>query len=153
MLGFSHQVLHDQFFLHTPPEILKKYRNGATLLSAEYSVSPAEGILLEVIMTFFLNFVVLLCGLRKDRPKESKVLGALAVAACVGSLVLFGGPITGASLNPGSFSCYLPNEDSARSFGPALVGGVWDYHYVYWIGPILGSVLASGVFRMFHEFA
>lgn len=72
------------------------------MLSVEYDVSPAEGILLEVIMTFFLNYVVLLSALRSDRPKESKVLGALAVAACVSSLILFGAPITGASLNPGS---------------------------------------------------
>jgi glycerol uptake facilitator-like aquaporin len=53
-------------------------------------------------MTFFLNFVVLLVGLLQDRPKESKVLGALAVAACVSSLILFGGPISGASMNPGT---------------------------------------------------
>ena len=45
--------------------------------------------------------------------------------------ILVGGPLTGAAVNP------------ARAFGPALVSGKWVAHVAYWVGPILGGVLAA----------
>ncbi len=54
-------------------------------------------------------------------------LAALAIGATVALDALWGGPVTGASMNP------------ARSFGPALVTGLWQSHWLYWLAPILGA--------------
>jgi glycerol uptake facilitator-like aquaporin len=56
---------------------------------------------------------------------------ALGVGLAVGACVLFGGPLTSASMNP------------ARSFGPALIGGTWGNHWLYWLAPITGMIAAA----------
>lgn len=45
------------------------------------------------------------------------------------------GDVSGTCLNP------------ARAFGPALVAGYWDYHWVYWVGPIGGGLIAAALVR------
>ncbi len=53
---------------------------------------------------------------------------AIAIGGTVGLDALFGGPITGASMNP------------ARSFGPALASGQWSAFWIYVAGPVIGAV-------------
>jgi hypothetical protein len=36
----------------------------------------------------------------------------------------------------------------ARSFGPALVAGVWLHHWIYWVGPIVGAALGAVVYQI-----
>jgi len=73
-----------------------------------------------------------------DRRAHINFAG-LAIALTVGMEAAFAGPITGASMNP------------ARSLGPALVGGIWQYHWVYWVAPILGAQLAVVVYGVLSD--
>ena len=83
--------------------------------------SAAQAFVLEAVLTFFLLLVALRSGL------PWVVGGTVALEAAMG------GPVTGASMNP------------ARSFGPALMSGLWTAHWVYWLAPLLGAGLAVGV--------
>jgi len=80
-------------------------------------------ILIEIVLTFLLALTVF--GV-SDKNHAGLALGAVLTGA-----VLVGGPLTGAALNP------------ARAFGPALVSGFWKNHLVYWIGPVVGAVMAG----------
>ena len=87
----------------------------------------SQSLVLEIILTFILMFVIFGSGL--DRRAHLGFAG-LAIGLTVGLEAAFMGPITGASMNP------------ARSLGPALIGGIWQYHWVYWVAPIIGAQLA-----------
>ncbi len=95
------------------------------------NVSTMHAIALEAIATFFLVFAFF--GTAVD-PKGPKV-GGFAIGLTIVADVLAIGPSTGASMNP------------ARSFGPALVSGVFEGHFIYWIGPILGGIVAALVYE------
>lgn len=99
-------------------------------------LTPAQGIVIEIILTFFLVFVVY--GTAVDE-RANRPLAALAIGSTVTLDILFGGPLTGAAMNP------------ARVFGPALAASFWKAHYVYWIGPLLGGVLGGLVYRILME--
>ncbi len=83
----------------------------------------------EIVLTAFLMFVITAVA------TDTRAVGAaaaIAIGGTVGLDALFGGPITGASMNP------------ARSFGPALASGTWSSFWVYVIGPLIGATI--GVF-------
>jgi glycerol uptake facilitator-like aquaporin len=60
---------------------------------------------------------------------------AIAIGATVGLDAMFGGPVTGASMNP------------ARSLGPAVVGGDHTAIWVYIAAPLLGAAVAAAVYQ------
>ena len=91
-----------------------------------------QSFILEIVLTFILMLVILGSGL--DRRAHIGFAG-IAIGLTVGLEAAFMGPITGASMNP------------ARSLGPALVGGIWQHHWLYWIAPILGAQLAVLIYR------
>jgi len=99
------------------------------------NLTGMQGILVEAILTFFLVFVVY--GTAVD--ERGKGLGGFAIGATVTLDILFGGPLTGAAMNP------------ARVFGPALAAGFWHDHYVYWLGPLIGGAAAALVYGVFME--
>src|SRR5262249_46321544 len=106
-----------------------KVQLGVTGLSP--GISPVAGMAVEAILTFFLMIVIF--GTAIDARGHK--LGGIAIGGVVAADIMFGGPLTGASMNP------------ARTFGPALAGGFWDNHWVYWVGPIAGSLVAAFVYE------
>lgn len=104
---------------------------GSTLTGPVISTAQAIGI--EAVLTFFLVFVVYGSALDARAPK----IGGLAIGLTVALDILFGGPLTGAAMNP------------ARTFGPALASGHWNNHLVYWVGPLLGGLLAGLIYGRF----
>ncbi len=66
-------------------------------------------------------------------------LAALAIGATVALDALWGGPLSGASMNP------------ARSFGPALIAGVWQDQWVYWVGPLIGAALGAVIYQFLRQ--
>jgi aquaporin TIP len=99
------------------------------------NITPSQGIMIEAILTFFLVFVVHGTGV----DERGRRVAGLAIGATITLDMLFGGPLTGAAMNP------------ARVFGPALAAGFWKAHYVYWLGPMLGGALGGFVYRIFME--
>ena len=105
---------------------------GAHVLGPDVTVGM--GILIEIVITFVLVFTVFTTAID---PKGMGRLAPLAIglAVLVGHIVAV--TFTGASMNP------------ARSLGPAVVAGVWSDHWVYWVGPMVGGVLASLIYQVF----
>ena len=104
--------------------------SAAHLGTPEVAAGIGQGaaILMEAILTFFLVTAVFLTAVDPGAPTS---LAGFGIGLTVAFDILCGGPVTGASMNP------------ARSFGPALAGGYWTLHHVYWVGPILGAAVAS----------
>jgi len=113
-----------------PAQTLVKYNHFATTLNYAEGINPFQGIVLEAITTFTLITTILLVGVHKRSPRKEN-LTPVIVGIVILAIILMGANLTGASLNP------------VRSFGPALLGNVWDAHYVYWIGPFLGAIFAT----------
>jgi len=89
-----------------------------------------QAFILEVVLTFFLMFVVLCVS---TGSKEKGIMAGAAIGAVVAFEALMGGPISGASMNP------------ARSIGPALVTMKLQHLWVYLAAPTLGALLAVGL--------
>jgi aquaporin Z len=90
-------------------------------------MSVMNGIALEAVLTFFLVSAVFGTAVSPQAPK----VGGFGIGLVLCFDILVGGPLTGAAMNP------------ARAFGPALISGTWYAHVVWWIGPIVGGVVAA----------
>lgn len=101
---------------------------GATVPSG----TSMQSLGIEVLLTAVLMFVI--TAVATD-ARAAGSLAAIAIGATVALDALWGGPVSGASMNP------------ARSFGPALVAGLWRAHWIYWLGPTLGAVLGAALYQ------
>lgn len=108
-----------------PANIVAATRLGGQSISSD--INLIQAIALEAIATFFLVFTVF--GTAVD-PKAPKV-GGFAIGLTVTAGILSIGPLTGGSMNP------------ARSFGPALVMHIFEGQTAYFVGPLLGGIVAA----------
>jgi len=102
---------------------------GATLPS----VGGGQALLYEAVLRAFLMFVIIAVA------TDTRAVGsaaAIAIGGVVGLDALFGGPVTGASMNP------------ARSFGPALVANEWRDFWVYILGPLIGATVGAFAYQL-----
>jgi aquaporin NIP len=121
---------------------------GALTLRIAWQGTPAElgatiptvgvwsAFLYEFVMTAFLMFVVMAVA------TDTRAVGpaaAIAIGGTVALDALFGGGVTGASMNP------------ARSFGPALVASVWTDFWIYLLAPTTGALLGALLYGQLRE--
>jgi aquaporin NIP len=102
---------------------------GATLPS----VGAGSALVYEIVLTAFLMFVIMAVA------TDTRAVGAaaaIAIGGTVGLDAIFGGPVTGASMNP------------ARSFGPALAVGEWHQFWVYVVGPGVGAAVGALAYQV-----
>jgi len=99
------------------------------------SITPAVGLVLEAILTFFLVNAVMNAGI----SGKATIPGGLAIGLTLTFCILMGGPLTGASLNP------------ARSIGPAVATGNFNDLWVYLVGPALGGIVAGLLYKTVFE--
>jgi aquaporin NIP len=97
---------------------------GATLPSG----SQGQSFFWELVMTFFLMFVILAVATDTRAVGEA---AAIAIGGTIGLDAMFGGPISGASMNP------------MRSIGPALVSGNLHALWLYIVAPLVGASLGG----------
>ena len=105
----------------------------AELGSTVPSVSAGSALLYEAILTAFLMFVIMAVA------TDTRAVGAaaaIAIGGTVGLDALFGGPVTGASMNP------------ARSFGPAVASSTFDDLWIYIVGPVVGAALGALAYQL-----
>ncbi len=102
---------------------------GATI--PQGSLYQALG--LEVLLTAVLMFVI--TSVSTDANAAGK-FPAVVIGATVTLDALWGGSISGASMNP------------ARSFGPAFVAGIWQAQWIYWLGPLIGAGLGTIIYQL-----
>jgi aquaporin NIP len=97
------------------------------------TIGVGSALVYETVMTALLMFVVM--AVATDTRAEGAA-AAIAIGGAVGLDALFGGPLTGASMNP------------ARSFGPAVASGEWQNFWIYLIGPIGGAALGALAYQL-----
>lgn len=108
------------------------FGNVASLGATVPRGSAVQSFMLEILLTAVLMFVII--SVATDTRAVGQ-LAAIAIGATVALDALWGGPISGASMNP------------ARSFGPALIAGIWQDQWVYWLGPLLGAIAGAFLYQ------
>ena len=108
----------------------------ANLGATTPSGSLWQSLWLEVLLTAALMFVIIAVA---TDTKAVGQLAAIMIGATVAVNALWGGPISGASMNP------------ARSFGPAFISNTWEAQWIYLVGPVLVAVIGALAYQLIRE--
>lgn len=91
--------------------------------------SITQGLFIEMFLTAQLVFTIFMLATEKH---QATFIAPIGIGLSLFIAELMGVYYTGGSLNP------------ARSFGPCVVVHEFaGYHWIYWVGPCLGSILAA----------
>ena len=101
---------------------------GATLPAG----SDGQSFVWEIVLTAFLMFVIMAVATDTRAVGEA---AAIAVGGTVGLDAMFGGPISGASMNP------------ARSAGPAILSGDLRALWIYLVAPVVGAMAGAVAYQ------
>jgi len=97
------------------------------------SVGVGSAVIYEAVLSALLMFVIMAVA------TDTRAIGpaaAIAIGGTIGLDALFGGPVTGASMNP------------ARSLGPALAAWEWRDFWVYLVGPVVGTAVGGLAYQL-----
>ena len=100
------------------------------IIRTNAQIGPALGN--EIILTTFLLLVVCMTAVNGETKSP---LAPVCIALTVVINIIVGGSISGPCMNP------------ARAFGPAVIANYWLYHWVYWVGPLIGCLISSLLIR------
>lgn len=100
--------------------------------SALLNFNASSGLGVEIILTFFLVTTIFMAAVHR---KAAAGMAGIAIGGMIFLIHLVGVPLTGASVNP------------ARTLGPAIVSGHWEFHWIYWVGPIVGALIAGFIMQ------
>jgi aquaporin TIP len=110
-----------------PDGLGDRSRLGAPVLGS--GVGAGAGLVIEIVLTFFLVWVVFATAV--DPRGTFKSIAGLAIGLTITMDIFMGGPLTGAAMNP------------ARAFGPQLLQNVWSDGWVWYLGPVIGAAIAA----------
>ncbi|MFB4212862.1 aquaporin [Shouchella sp. 1P09AA] len=109
------------------------FGNIGSLGSTTPSGTWQQSFVLELILTTILMLVILTSAVHK---KANKSIAGIAIGSTVAIGAMFGGPISGASMNP------------ARSFGPAIISGTTEFLWIYLTATVIGAIIACFFYKI-----
>jgi aquaporin Z len=95
------------------------------------AIPTGAAFVVEWLLSFVLMLVIMAVA---TDARVAEGFAGIAVGLTVGFDAMMGGPLTGASMNP------------ARSLGPAVAGGIWAAHWIYWVAPITAMLVAARIY-------
>ncbi|XP_074178951.1 aquaporin-8 [Rhinolophus sinicus] len=108
--------------------------SGAAFVTVQEPGQVAGAVVAELVLTTLLVLAVCMGAINE---KTQGPLAPFSIGLSVTVDILAGGAVSGACMNP------------ARAFGPAVMAGHWTFHWIYWLGPLLASLLVGALVRFF----